>query len=90
MSSASGLIVSEEDEVHEPDPDDAKDRKSVLINTAGYIIVTEFCERVAYYGFSGSLVLFFQVRHLSLLFLSVQQLIDHFHLIIDSFKYVKR
>ena len=25
-----------------------------------YIIVTEFCERVAYYGFAGSVVLFFQ------------------------------
>ena len=28
----------------------------------GFIIVTEFCERVAYYGFAGSLVLFFQVK----------------------------
>jgi peptide/histidine transporter 3/4 len=33
---------------------------SVLRNVAGYIIVTEFCERLAYYGFAGSLVLFFQ------------------------------
>ncbi len=43
------------------DPPDAKDRASVLKYTAGYIIVTEFCERLAYYGFAGSLVLFFQV-----------------------------
>jgi dipeptide/tripeptide permease len=42
------------------DPDDANDRKSVLKSIAGYIIVTEFCERLAYYGFAGSLVLFFQ------------------------------
>ena len=27
---------------------------------AGVIIVTEFCERLAYYGLAGSLVLFFQ------------------------------
>jgi len=47
--------------LYPPDPTDAKGRKSVLINTAGFIIVTEFCERLAYYGFAGSLVLFFQV-----------------------------
>ena len=44
--------------IYEADPIDAKDRKSVLLNTAGFIIVTEFCERVAYYGFAGSLMLF--------------------------------
>eukprot|EP01040_Poterioochromonas_malhamensis_P014576 gene14576-16151_t len=44
------------------DPPDAKDRASVLKYTAGYIIVTEFCERLAYYGFAGSLVLFFQTQ----------------------------
>jgi hypothetical protein len=57
------LIAAHEEEaiVYDPDPEDAKDRKSILLNTAGYIIVTEFCERVAYYGFAGSLVLFFQV-----------------------------
>ena len=43
-----------------PDPPDAAERKSVLRNVAGFIIVTEFCERLAYYGFAGSLVLFFQ------------------------------
>jgi hypothetical protein len=44
-----------------PDPADAEGRPSILKTTAGYIIVTEFCERLAYYGFAGSLVLFFQV-----------------------------
>jgi hypothetical protein len=47
---------------HPKDPPDAKDRKSVLIYTDGFIIVTEFCERLAYYGFAGSLVLFFQTQ----------------------------
>jgi dipeptide/tripeptide permease len=49
------------DQTYEPDPEDAPTRKSVLKNVAGFIIVTEFCERFAYYGFAGSLVLFFQV-----------------------------
>lgn len=35
-------------------------RRSVLRNVAGYIIICEFCERIAYYGFAGSLILFFQ------------------------------
>lgn len=43
-----------------PDPPDGATRKSVLRNIAFFILVTEFCERVAYYGFAGSLVLFFQ------------------------------
>jgi dipeptide/tripeptide permease len=34
----------------------------VLRSVAGYIIITEFCERLAYYGFAGSLVLFFQTQ----------------------------
>ena len=38
------------------------DRQSVLIYVNGYIIVTEFCERLAYYGFAGSLLLFFQTK----------------------------
>ncbi len=53
------------EDLYPPDPADAKDRKSILKNVAGFIIVTEFCERLAYYGFAGSLVLFFQVCHLS-------------------------
>ena len=35
-------------------------RPSVLKTKASYIIATEFCERLAYYGFAGSLVLFFE------------------------------
>ncbi len=49
------------DSLYPPDPEDADSRPSVLTGVAGYIIVTEFCERLAYYGFAGSLVLFFQV-----------------------------
>eukprot|EP01035_Chromulina_nebulosa_P019152 gene19152-24993_t len=56
ISTASEASVQE----YPPDPIDASTRKSVLMNTAGYIIVTEFCERLTYYGFAGSLVLFFQ------------------------------
>mmetsp|Transcript_14339 Transcript_14339/g.21483 ORF Transcript_14339/g.21483 Transcript_14339/m.21483 type:complete len:625 (-) Transcript_14339:227-2101(-) len=37
-------------------------RPSVLKTVASYIIVTEFCERLAYYGFAGSLVLFFETK----------------------------
>lgn len=40
----------------------AGSRPSVLKTTASYIIATEFCERLAYYGFAGSLVLFFEVQ----------------------------
>ena len=40
--------------------DNDRERPSVLSSIASYIIVTEFCERLAYYGFAGSLVLFFQ------------------------------
>jgi solute carrier family 15 (peptide/histidine transporter), member 3/4 len=39
------------------DPD-----RSVLRDVAGYILATEFCERLAYFGFAGSLVLFFQTH----------------------------
>eukprot|EP00904_Undaria_pinnatifida_P005647 jgi/Undpi1/2211/HiC_scaffold_12.g05597.m1 len=28
-------------------------RRSTLYSVTGYIIVTEFCERLAYYGFTG-------------------------------------
>lgn len=43
-----------------PDPPDAVGRQSRLLGSARYILVTEFCERLAYFGFAGSLVLFFQ------------------------------
>ena len=39
-------------EIDPQDPADAKERKSILLGTAGYIIITEFCERLAYYGTS--------------------------------------
>lgn len=37
-------------------------RPSVMRRVAGFIIITEFCERIAYYGFAGSLVLLFQTQ----------------------------
>lgn len=37
-------------------------RRSKLASVAGYIIVTEFCERLAYYGFSGGVHLGCQPR----------------------------
>jgi hypothetical protein len=55
-------FIMRESQVYEPDPLDASTRKSVLKTVAGYILITEFCERLAYYGFAGSLVLFFQVK----------------------------
>ena len=42
--------------------DDDEDRPSTLTTITPYILVTEFCERLAYYGFAGSLVLFFQTK----------------------------
>eukprot|EP00981_Chlorochromonas_danica_P011457 scaffold4013_cov192-Ochromonas_danica.AAC.2 len=45
---------------HPPDPPDAVGRPSVLKTVTGFILITEFCERIAYYGFAGSLVLFFE------------------------------
>ncbi len=38
---------------------------STLKSIASYIIITECCERMAYYGFAGSLVLFFEMKGLS-------------------------
>lgn len=51
-------------------------RPSVLKTVASYIIVTEFCERLAYYGFAGSLVLFFETK----LNLSNEDAINQFYL----------
>lgn len=34
----------------------------MLRTVAIYIIANEFCERLAFYGFAGSLVLFFQSK----------------------------
>jgi hypothetical protein len=44
------------------DIDSKINRSSVLYGVTSYIIVTEFCERLAYYGLAGSLVLFFQTK----------------------------
>ena len=49
-------------ETYPPDPPDAVDRKSVLIHVDGFIIFNEFCERLAFSGFAGSLILFFQTQ----------------------------
>ena len=49
-------------ETYPPDPPDAVDRKSVLINVDGFIIFNEFCELFAFTGFAGSLILFFQTQ----------------------------
>jgi solute carrier family 15 (peptide/histidine transporter), member 3/4 len=61
-SNQSGAALLTADTYYPPDPPDAANRPSVLSGTAGYIIVTEFCERLAYFGFAGSLVLFFQTK----------------------------
>lgn len=46
-------------------PQPPPETQSTLKSTASYIIVTECCERMAYYGFAGSLVLFFELKGLS-------------------------
>lgn len=51
-------------------------RPSVLYSTASYILVTEFCERLCYYGFSGSLVLFFETQ----LNMSAEDSVNNFYL----------
>ena len=35
---------------------------TILFRLIDFIIKTEFCERLAYYGLAGSLVLFFQTQ----------------------------
>ncbi|TYZ69039.1 hypothetical protein PybrP1_000308 [[Pythium] brassicae (nom. inval.)] len=39
--------------------------KSIILNVCSFILVTEFCERLAYYGLTGSLPIFFH-KHLGL------------------------
>jgi hypothetical protein len=39
---------------------DSDPGKSTLLTVCSFIIVCEFCERLAYYGMAGSLVLLFQ------------------------------
>ncbi|RLN70576.1 hypothetical protein BBJ28_00008886 [Nothophytophthora sp. Chile5] len=36
--------------------------KSIILNVCSFILVTEFCERLAYYGLSGSLPIFFHKK----------------------------
>jgi len=57
-SSPSSSLKQQLNRIDNNDAD--RERPSVLSTIASYIIVTEFCERLAYYGFAGSLVLFFQ------------------------------
>lgn len=54
--------MSKADSLESPLVEEAERHPSVLSGVASYIIATEFCERLAYYGFAGSLVLFFQTQ----------------------------
>jgi hypothetical protein len=62
MSNLGGDVGIDPNSKYGPDPDDAATRPSILRGRVKYIIVTEFCERVAYYGFAASLVLFFETQ----------------------------
>uniref|UniRef100_K3W8L1 Major facilitator superfamily (MFS) profile domain-containing protein n=1 Tax=Globisporangium ultimum (strain ATCC 200006 / CBS 805.95 / DAOM BR144) TaxID=431595 RepID=K3W8L1_GLOUD len=42
-----------------------KPHKSIILNVCSFILVTEFCERLAYYGLTGSLPIFFH-KHLGI------------------------
>ena len=59
---AAALEMQDDDQLFDAllDKSLSSGKKSVLWSTASYIITTEFCERLCYYGFAGSLVLFFQ------------------------------
>ncbi|CAN0152108.1 unnamed protein product, partial [Hapterophycus canaliculatus] len=46
--------TQQEEQLLRQGDDAGKGRKSKLRTVAGYIIVTEFCERLAYYGLSGA------------------------------------
>lgn len=37
-------------------------QRSVLLSVCSFVLLTEFCERLSYYGLAGSLVLLFQSR----------------------------
>ena len=41
------------------DETEGEKRKSIILNVCLFILITEFCERLAYYGLSGSLIAFF-------------------------------
>ncbi|POM74656.1 Proton-dependent Oligopeptide Transporter (POT) Family, partial [Phytophthora palmivora] len=44
---------------------DRPQHRSIIVSVCSFILVTEFCERLAYYGLSGSLPIFFH-RNLGL------------------------
>ena len=41
---------------------DARHKKSTFLRVCSFIIANEFCERLAFYGFQGSLVLYLKAR----------------------------
>lgn len=43
----------------------APPHRSIILNVCSFILVTEFCERLAYYGLTGSLPIFFR-KHLGI------------------------
>uniref|UniRef100_A0AAV1UX73 Uncharacterized protein n=1 Tax=Peronospora matthiolae TaxID=2874970 RepID=A0AAV1UX73_9STRA len=46
-------------------PSPRRPYRSIILSVCSFILVTEFCERLAYYGLSGSLPIFFH-RNLGL------------------------
>lgn len=49
----------DEDAAAAPLDKNGKKKKSIILNVCLFILITEFCERLAYYGLSGSLIAFF-------------------------------
>ncbi|GLD97168.1 hypothetical protein PINS_up005851 [Pythium insidiosum] len=43
-----------------PEASSSTPHKSIILNVCSFILVTEFCERLAYYGLTGSLPIFFR------------------------------
>jgi solute carrier family 15 (peptide/histidine transporter), member 3/4 len=50
---------STKEEEEEEDFPVKKEKRSIILNVCLFILITEFCERLAYYGLSGSLIAFF-------------------------------
>ena len=55
---ASGTPKKKREETKEETTNVSKN-KSIILNVCLFILITEFCERLAYYGLSGSLIAFF-------------------------------
>lgn len=61
VQSGANSLVGQQQQRRHSDTDNNSDnsinnrrlRRSTLYSVTGYIIVTEFCERLAYYGFAG-------------------------------------